>query len=161
MSVLIIIIGSSNGFVAIRPSTINSTNVDKIYGPIQWARRGTNNNIMSQIAKFMRPTWGPPGSCRSQMGPILVPWTLLSGVISCKPGWIQNDRQNTIIMMSHHGNAFRVTGPSEGNPPVTSGFPHRRLVTRTLMFTLKLSIIEYNIEFLVIWDAMTLIVTSL
>ena len=23
----------------------------------------------SQIAKFMGPTWGPPGSCRPQMGP--------------------------------------------------------------------------------------------
>ena len=34
----------------------------------------------SQIAKFMGPTWGPPGSCRPQMGPMLVPWTLLSGV---------------------------------------------------------------------------------
>ena len=29
----------------------------------------------TQIAKFMRPTWGPPGSRRPQMGPILVPWT--------------------------------------------------------------------------------------
>ena len=25
------------------------------------------------------PTWGPPGSCRPQMGPMLAPWTLLSG----------------------------------------------------------------------------------
>ena len=38
---------------------------------------------MSQIAKFMRPTWGPPGSCRPQMGPMLAPWTLLSGVLYC------------------------------------------------------------------------------
>ena len=42
----------------------------------------------SQIAKFMGPTWGPPGSCRPQMGPMLAPWTLLSGTcifhgISC------------------------------------------------------------------------------
>ena len=35
---------------------------------------------LSQIAKFMGPTWGPPGSCRPQMGPMLAPWTLLSGV---------------------------------------------------------------------------------
>ena len=28
----------------------------------------------------MGPTWGPPGSCRPQMGPMLAPWTLLSGV---------------------------------------------------------------------------------
>ena len=26
----------------------------------------------------MGPTWGPPGSCRPQMGPMLAPWTLLS-----------------------------------------------------------------------------------
>ena len=32
----------------------------------------------SQIARFMGPTWGPPGSCQPQMGPILAPWTLLS-----------------------------------------------------------------------------------
>ena len=28
--------------------------------------------LTSQIAKFMRPTWGPSGSCRPQMGPMLV-----------------------------------------------------------------------------------------
>ena len=38
--------------------------------------------IWSQIAKFMGPTWVPPGSCRPQMGPMLAPWTLLSGFIS-------------------------------------------------------------------------------
>ena len=35
--------------------------------------------IVSQIARFMGPTWGPPGSCWSHMGPMLAPWTLLSG----------------------------------------------------------------------------------
>ena len=34
---------------------------------------------LTQITKFMGPTWGPPGSCRPQMGPMLAPWTLLSG----------------------------------------------------------------------------------
>ena len=33
----------------------------------------------TQIAKFMGPAWGPPGSCRPQMGPMLAPRTLLSG----------------------------------------------------------------------------------
>ena len=27
----------------------------------------------------MGSSWGPPGSCRSQMGPMLAPWTLLWG----------------------------------------------------------------------------------
>ena len=34
---------------------------------------------LTQIAKFTGPTWGPPGSCRPQMGPMLAPKTLLSG----------------------------------------------------------------------------------
>ena len=45
----------------------------------------------TQIAKLMAPTWDPPGSCRPQMGPMLAPWTLLSGymqdVISCPCPW--------------------------------------------------------------------------
>ena len=40
----------------------------------------------SQIAKFMGPTWSPPGSCRPQMGPMLAPWTLLSGSSPCLSG---------------------------------------------------------------------------
>ena len=35
---------------------------------------------LTQITKFMGPTCGPPGSCRPQMGPMLAPWTLLSGL---------------------------------------------------------------------------------
>ena len=34
---------------------------------------------VTQIAKFMGPTWGPPGSYRPQMGPMLAPWTLVAG----------------------------------------------------------------------------------
>ena len=37
------------------------------------------SNIHTQVTRFMGPTWGPPGSCRPQMGPMLAPWTLLSG----------------------------------------------------------------------------------
>ena len=39
-----------------------------------------------QMAKFMGPTWGPSDSCRPQMGPMLAPWTLLSGshVLMCQ-----------------------------------------------------------------------------
>ena len=34
---------------------------------------------ISPIARFMGPTWGPSGADRTQVGPMLVPWTLLSG----------------------------------------------------------------------------------
>ena len=32
------------------------------------------------IARFMGPTWGPSGADRTQVGPMLSPWTLLYGV---------------------------------------------------------------------------------
>ena len=38
-----------------------------------------NTSSVPQIARFTGPIWGPPGSCRPQMGPMLAPWTLLSG----------------------------------------------------------------------------------
>ena len=34
--------------------------------------------LTSQIASFMGPTWGPPGADRTQLGPMLATWTLLS-----------------------------------------------------------------------------------
>ena len=34
----------------------------------------------SLIARFMGPKWGPYGADRTQVGPMLAPWTLLSGM---------------------------------------------------------------------------------
>ena len=34
----------------------------------------------SLIARFMGPTWGPPGADNTQVGLMLAPWTLLSGI---------------------------------------------------------------------------------
>ena len=39
----------------------------------------TDQWVITQISKFMGPIWSPPGSCRPLMGPMLAPWTLLSG----------------------------------------------------------------------------------
>ena len=57
----------------------------------------THVAIRKQIpeAKFMGPTWGPPGPCRPQMGPMLAPWTLLSGMLcfaSCRLVPTKEDR---------------------------------------------------------------------
>ena len=46
-----------------------------------WSSRQYQQRMRSLIAKFMGPIWGPPGPCRPQMGPMLAPWTLLSGVV--------------------------------------------------------------------------------
>ena len=37
---------------------------------------------ITQIARYMWPTWGQYGADRTQVGPMLAPWTLLSGSIS-------------------------------------------------------------------------------
>ena len=42
--------------------------------------------IVSQIASFMGPTWGPPEAGRTQAGAMLAPWTLQSGVACCISG---------------------------------------------------------------------------
>ena len=34
----------------------------------------------SLIARFMVPTWGPPGADKTQVGPMLAAWSLLSGL---------------------------------------------------------------------------------
>ena len=37
--------------------------------------------MLPQIARFMGPIWGPFGADRTQVGPMLAPWTLLSGTV--------------------------------------------------------------------------------
>ena len=41
----------------------------------------------SQIAKFMGPTWGPPGSCQPLIGPTFALWTLLSVLAAVTVLW--------------------------------------------------------------------------
>ena len=44
------------------------------------ARMMSRGHVISLIARFMGPTWGPPGTDRTQVGPMLPQWTLLSGL---------------------------------------------------------------------------------
>ena len=39
-------------------------------------------SVHTLIARFMWPTWGPSGADRTQVGPMLAPWTLLSEYVS-------------------------------------------------------------------------------
>ena len=41
----------------------------------------------SLMARLMGPTWGPSGADRTQVGPMLAPWTLLSGMLYCN--WVK------------------------------------------------------------------------
>ena len=38
--------------------------------------------LTSLIARFVGPTWGPFGADRTQVSPMLAPWTLLSGMLT-------------------------------------------------------------------------------
>ena len=59
-------------------------------GPLSHGKwRNSSKKERTQIVKFMGPTWGPPGSCWPQMGPMLAPWTLrLSGKPTMDVGYI-------------------------------------------------------------------------
>ena len=84
--------------------------------------------VMTQIAKFMGPTWGPPGSCRPQMGPMLALWTLLSG-----------DRSNTCTWWRHQMETFStLLTIRAGNSPVPDEFPTQRPVMQSFHVYLDL-----------------------
>ena len=55
---------------------------------ITWLRRQITS--ATQIARFMGSTWGSPGSCRPQMDPMMVPWSLLSRKIWEISCWSQS-----------------------------------------------------------------------
>ena len=82
--------GMDNGLVPNMREAIIWTSDGRAYG-----RRFPSLNLAElafwlhpQIAKFKGPTWGPTGSCRPQVGPMLAPGTLLSGSLY----WCSNPR---------------------------------------------------------------------
>ena len=82
----------------------------------------------TQIAKFLGPTWGPPGSCLPQMGPMLAPRTLLSGEL---PGgllsWIQSEGMAT----STPGGLFPLVQNHSYNPYTHTWLLQYRGILRT------------------------------
>ena len=100
-----------------------------------------------QIAKFMGPTWGPPASCRPQVGPMWAPWTLLSGrvCVSVTLRWRQNGRDSVsnhqpghcLLSLLYGGRSkktskLRFTGLCVGNSPGPVNSPHKGPVTRKM-----------------------------
>ena len=53
------------------------------------------NCLTTLIARFMGKTWGPSGSDRTQMGPMLAPWTLLSWKVRVTNGLVTS--KHTVI----------------------------------------------------------------
>ena len=87
--------------------------------------------MTSLIKKYMGPTWGPPGSCRPQMGPMLSPWTLLFGM----------ETLSTLLSLC------------EGNLLVTSGFHIKGQQCGASVYPCqRQQAIEQTIELPRIWD---------
>ena len=125
--------------------------------------RYAHNAIITQIAQFTGPTWGPPGSYRPQMGPTLAPCNLLSGK-DCvhdkmykrwstesvwsiyrkrdiSPTIFHSSMSAFIMMTSSNGNIFRVAGPLCGEFTGPGEFTAQRPVTRSfdVFFDLRLN----------------------
>ena len=68
-----------------------------------WPVAYTVCRLPALIAKFLGPTWGPPGADRTQVGPMLAPGTLLSGYRHNGPGFNRCDigRQRLLNLLSH------------------------------------------------------------
>ena len=64
-------------------SCLNIKTVWMVIGPsyLYSGNPYTGKTASSLIARLMGPTWGPPGATRTQVGPMLATWTLLSGFI--------------------------------------------------------------------------------
>ena len=60
------------------------------------------------ITRLMGPTWGPSGADRTQVGPMLAPWALLSG--SAFSSWYMNQSANYIIAWKHRFNYAATNG---------------------------------------------------
>ena len=61
--------------------------------------------MASLIASCMGPTWGPSGADRTQVGPMLAPWTLISGMISQHVNTLR-PRQNIELFAITFANVF-------------------------------------------------------
>ena len=72
-------------------NTLQTSNVSQpIMYAVDWWNMGNVFVLLplknaALIARFMGPTWGPSGADRTQVGPMLAPWTLLSGC-----GWVEH-----------------------------------------------------------------------
>ena len=94
----------------------------------------TVSRAATLIARFLGPIWGPSGADRTQVGPMLTPWTLLSGsfpINQCPDGEVTTSvryelltiwalRKPTILLTEDGANSFWkiIIQTAEGHPPV-------------------------------------------
>ena len=71
--------------------------------PVPVKRPETNVIHCSSLReRFVGPTWGPSGADRTQVGPMLVPWTLLSGLFARHNNHGVSSYHNTVTHYFKH-----------------------------------------------------------
>ena len=78
--------------------------------------------FQSLIARFMGPTWGSSGADRSQVGPMLAPWTLLSGM--CWTSVSNIVHWKNVHQLSLHCVAIAHSVFKQGSQVLTWSIPH-------------------------------------
>ena len=61
------------------------------------------NMMATLIARSMGPKWVPSGTDRTQVGPMLAPWTLLSGYCFSGDAMTQDTRSHTVYCVNDLG----------------------------------------------------------
>ena len=109
--------------------------------------------ITNLIARFMGPTWGPPGTARTQVGPMLTPWTLLSGKnITWHTQCITAHTRSLLAQEGNMCNTLLVDGlvplgvwPAAGTTMTKFGF---RVFKRGLYFKVKKQIMASSLTYI-------------
>ena len=87
-------------------SHVNSNNGIWYNPPSLWIPLHLQYDSVILIARFMGLIWGPPGAERTQVGPMLAPWTLLSGL------WIKSNLYGRLINVLWE---YPIAGTSESH----------------------------------------------
>ena len=82
---------------------------------------GISKHEHTLIAKFVGPTWGLPGADRTQVGPMLATWTLLSGYTYQVTLDIPEAPLKVMVVM--HGDVMTILTLCDENPLVPN-IPH-------------------------------------
>ena len=64
----------------------------------------THQRCTSLIARFMGPTWGPSGANGTQVGPVLAPWTLISGIAFIRK--VKHDKTLTLFKRHRQNDSY-------------------------------------------------------
>ena len=107
---------------------------------MNWVAIKLVQGLSTQIAMLMGPTWDPSGSCRPQMGPMLAPWTLLSGYVMFR----LTHQCSFLYREPQHQGATMLS-------PHTSFHQHSEAVTRWLTFDRRQFEMQFIEKKMFIW----------